>query len=465
MVAGVVKKATLGTLFLTVFLDLLGFGLVVPFLPRMARALGAGDFTAALIGSAYSAMQLAFVPLWGRLSDRVGRRPVLLWSIAATAVSMAGLSAATSLAALFAARAFSGAATANVAVTQAYIADVTTPEERSRGMGLLGAAFGLGFILGPFFGGQLAGVRWWGRESSAPALAAALLAAVNFLLALRSLPESLPPERRAAAAGGAAAGRGRAAGATGAAGAGGGDATAPAAGGGDATAPAAGGADATGAPGAGPDGRARPSLALPLALNLCVVTAFAGLEQTFTLYTLDAFGLGPRATGNVFGLMGLVAAIVQGGLIRRLTRAWGEVALIRGALVCQVAAFALFAVAPRYGLGALCGAVVLVACGSGALNPSVSSYVSQRAGATVQGATLGALQSTGALGRTLGPATGGALYQGAGPTAPYVASAVGMGVAWLLSWRLEALARPRAAAAVPGARGRGAGPAGEARSG
>jgi MFS transporter, DHA1 family, tetracycline resistance protein len=404
-----VKKATLGTLFLTVFLDLLGFGLVVPFLPRMARELGASDFTATLVGSAYSLMQLVFVPLWGRLSDRIGRRPVLLWSIAATALSMASLSVATSLVALFAARVFSGIATANIAVTQAYIADVTAPEERSRGMGVLGAAFGLGFIFGPFFGGQLAALHLWGRESSAPALAASALACVNLLFALRSLPESLPPERR--------------------------------------TAKGASLPPGASAPPPGP----RVGLALPLALNLCIVTAFAGLEQTFTLYTLDAFRLNARATGNVFGLMGLVATIVQGGLIRRLTRTLGEVMLIRIGLVVQVAAFTLFALAPKLGLGALYCAVALVGCGSGLLNPSVSSYVSQKAGANVQGATLGALQSTGALGRTLGPATGGALYQGAGLTAPYVAGAVGMIVAWLLSWRLEAIARkaPGASEAPP----------------
>jgi MFS family permease len=397
-----VKKATLGTLFLTIFLDLLGFGLVVPFLPRMARELGASDLTATLVGSAYSLMQLVFVPLWGRLSDRTGRRPVLLVSIAATALSMGGLAVSTSLVALFVARIFSGIATANIAVAQAYIADVTEPSERSRGMGLLGVAFGLGFILGPFFGGQLAGLRLWGRESSAPALAAAALAVVNLLLALKSLPESLPPERRAAP---------------------GPDAPRSAAG--VAALPAA----------------LRGALALPLVLNLCIVTAFAGLEQTFTLYTYDAFRLDARATGNVFGLMGLVAALVQGGGIRRLTAKVGEVALIKVGLVFQLIAFVLLVLAPGLGVGALYAAVVVIGCGSGVLNPSVSSYVSQKASATSQGATLGVLQSTGALGRTLGPVTGGVLYQGAGHVAPYVAGAVGMVVASLISWRLEPIVR------------------------
>src|SRR3954465_6991383 len=132
------RKASLGTLFLTVFLDLLGFGLVVPFLPGVARARGASDLVATLVGGAFSLMQFLFIPLWGRLSDRVGRRPVLLWSIAASAVGMGLLGVAGTLPMLFVARLFSGIATSNIAVAQAYIADVTTPETRARGMGIIG---------------------------------------------------------------------------------------------------------------------------------------------------------------------------------------------------------------------------------------------------------------------------------------------------------------------------------------
>src|SRR3954452_15126016 len=140
------RKASLGTLFLTVFLDLLGFGLVVPFLPGVARAHGASDLVATLVGGAFSLMQFLFIPLWGRLSDRVGRRPVLLWSIAASAVGMAFLGVASTLAMLLAARIWSGIATANLAVAQAYIADITPPAQRARGMGIvIGSAFGLGF--------------------------------------------------------------------------------------------------------------------------------------------------------------------------------------------------------------------------------------------------------------------------------------------------------------------------------
>ena len=149
------RSASLGTLFFTVFLDLLGFGLVIPFLPGLARDFGASDFVATLPGAVYSLMQFLFIPVWGRLSDRVGRRPVLLWSIAASAAGMAILGFGSSLTWLFVARLWSGIATANIAVAQAYIADVTTPETRARGMGMIGMAFGLGFIFGPAVGGIL----------------------------------------------------------------------------------------------------------------------------------------------------------------------------------------------------------------------------------------------------------------------------------------------------------------------
>src|SRR5262245_1405337 len=190
------RTASLGTLFLTVFIDLLGFGLVIPFLPGLARRLGASDFVATMPGAVYSIMQFLFIPIWGRLSDRIGRRPVLLWSIGATAVGMAFVGAAPTLPLLIAARVFAGVATANLAVAQAYIADVTTPERRARGMGIIGIAFGLGFIFGPFLGGELSRFPVFGREGTLPSFVAAGLAVVNFFLALRTLPESLVPELR-----------------------------------------------------------------------------------------------------------------------------------------------------------------------------------------------------------------------------------------------------------------------------
>ncbi|MDB4992710.1 MAG: tetracycline resistance protein, partial [Myxococcaceae bacterium] len=157
------RKPSLGAIFLTVFLDLLGFGLVIPFLAEEARDnFHTTAFVGTLLGALYSLMQFVFVPIWGRLSDRVGRRPVLVWSVFASSLSMLGLGLAIAyghhVAWLFAARLFSGVATANLGTASAYIADVTRPEERARGMGMIGMAFGLGFILGPGIGGALAGI-------------------------------------------------------------------------------------------------------------------------------------------------------------------------------------------------------------------------------------------------------------------------------------------------------------------
>lgn len=429
-------RASLGILFLTVFIDLLGFGLVIPFLPGQARELGASPFVATLTGTAYSAMQFLFVPIWGRLSDRVGRRPVLLASIAATAVSMVALGLADTLTALFATRLFSGVATANIAVAQAYIADRTPPERRARGMGMIGAAFGLGFILGPFIGGELAHLELLGRPGRMPAFAAGGLAVVNLALAAVLLPESLTRESRRLPADGRrpfgwsalrllrnAAVRRAVVGGTG-------DSRAR---------------SSAGHPGAMPS--PAPSLVLGLApdvfaallVNFLLVFWFAGLEHTFRLFTEDAFGWSVRQTGRLFGLIGIVLAATQGGLVGRLTPKVGEARLLGSGLVVKLLGFVLLGVSPSLpgAVFFLCVASALVALGMGLISPSLSSYVSKRSSAGSQGQALGDLQSTGALARVFGPMAGGVLYQAIAPTAPYFAGAVGMLLAALL-WRRSA---------------------------
>jgi len=387
------RKASLGTLFFTVFLDLLGFGLVIPFLPGLARDLGASDFVATLPGAAYSLMQFLFIPVWGRLSDRVGRRPVLLWSIAASAVGMATLGLGHTLAWLFVARLWSGMATANIAVAQAYIADVTTPETRARGMGMIGMAFGLGFIFGPALGGILSRYPVPGLPSASvgalPALVAAGLSTINLLLALRTLPESLPPEARGRSLRRAV------------------------------PLDVAAFRAAVRVPGVG----------VAVATNFFVIVWFAGMEQTFRLFTDDAFGMTAAATGAIFAVVGVVGAGVQGGLVGRLARRYGEARLIiTGPLVLAVA-FALLGASPIFGAAArvvLCAASGLIALGSGIVQPSLPAYVSRRARATDQGLALGTLQSASALGRVVGPALGGALYASFGTSAPYTVGAVGL---------------------------------------
>jgi DHA1 family tetracycline resistance protein-like MFS transporter len=400
------KKASLGALFLTVFLDLVGFGLVVPFLPDLARReMGASDLVAPLLGTAYSLMQFIFVPVWGRLSDRVGRRPVLLWSIAANVLGMTLLGLAPNLCLLFAARIWSGIATANIAVAQAYVADATPPEGRARGMGMIGVAFGLGFILGPFIGGELGQFVLLGRQGTLAGLTAAALSLANLVLAFLLLPESLPADLRVR--------------------------------------------------------RSRPGFALGLndlrfamrvggvplglAINFLVIFWFAGMEQTFAMFTDDSFGMNVAATGQVFAFVGIVAALVQGGLVHPLTRRFGEGRLVQAGAVSLAVAFAL--VGWSASLGNLGRAVLfvgagLIAFGSGLLNPSVSSYVSRRADSVSQGVTLGAFQSAGALARVFGPAGGGFLYENIGKAAPYFLGSAGMMAAAVLALALDPIARP-----------------------
>jgi MFS family permease len=394
------RKASLGTLFFTVFLDLLGFGLVIPFLPGLARDLGASDFVATLPGAAYSLMQFLFIPVWGRLSDRVGRRPVLLWSIAASSAGMALLGFGHTLAWLFIARVWSGIATANIAVAQAYIADVTTPETRARGMGLIGVAFGLGFILGPAVGGILSRFPapgfHGGHVGALPALVASALSAINLLLALRTLPESLPPsargksQRRAVPLD----------------------------------------------PAVFRSAMRLPGVGVAVAVNFFMIVWFAAMEQTFRLFTEDAFGMTAASTGAVLAVVGVIGAIVQGGLVGRLVRRFGEARLITTGATVMAVSFALLGAVPLFGSGALAAlwaACIIMALGNGVMAPSLPAYVSKRVAIDSQGLALGTLQSGSAMGRVIGPALGGVLYSAFSPTAPYAAGAVGLLLAAILA--------------------------------
>jgi len=395
------SRSPLGIVFLTVLLDLLGFGLIIPVAPYYALHFHASETEVALLGTAFSAMQLLFVPFWGRLSDRVGRRPVLLWSVFANVISMVIFGGAQSYVWLLAARAFSGAATANFAVAQAYIADVTTPENRAKGMGLVGAAFGIGFILGPFAGGQLAALgREIGIGSGLVGYGAAALSLVNFLLAFVLLPESRGPEERARDRAQAAARprRGRVAEVT----------------------------DALRAPGL-----------WALFLVFFVSTfAFANLEWTFALFTRERLGWtaeagGERLNGYVFAFIGIIAAVVQGGLIGRLARAVGERKLLYAGLA--LLSVGLAGIAVTHGLGVLLGACAIMSVGNSLAGPSISSLVSRRASASTQGGVLGVQQSVSAAARVVGPTCGGLLFQHVGSSWPFLTGAGSMAVAFVLA--------------------------------
>jgi len=400
----------LGPIFLTVFIDLLGFGLVLPFLAKEARdTFGVTAFEATLLASVYSLMQFLFVPVWGRVSDRVGRRPVLIWSIAGTALSMAGLGASLawggSIAWLFAARIFGGIATANLGTASAYIADVTPPSERARGMGLIGVAFGLGFILGPGIGGSLAKIPVAGHHGVVPCFVAAGLSVGNLVWVLLGVPESLPVENRARV-------------------------------------PRRGLAPLNMT--AMREAFALPGVGMAIAVNFLVVLSFTNLDQTFTFFCGDLFGIDERGTGYVLAFIGVVAAGVQGGLVRPLAKRFDESVLIRAGAAVQALAFAGLAFAGTLGSHVLLFASGgVLAVGNGLTQPSTSAFISKRAPADRQGGTLGTNQSFASLARTFGPAAGGWLYSTLGARAPYGAASVGMVVAFALAMGLRKPADPR----------------------
>jgi MFS family permease len=384
----------LGAIFLIVFLDILGFSLVLPFLAEESRStFGTTELTGTLLASIYSLMQFLFVPVWGRLSDRVGRRPVLLWSVLATALGMAGLGLAllrsSTVFWLFVARAGSGIATANLGTASAYIADVTKPEERAKGMGMIGMAFGLGFILGPGIGGALSGIVIDGRAGAVPCFVAAGLSLVNLAWTYLGLRESLPPERRAIGTRrllplDVAAAR---------------------------------------------ETFARPGVGIAILVNFAITFSFTVLDQTFRFFNKDRFAMTALDTGIVLAFIGVVAAVAQGGLIRPLSKRFAEASLIRAGTAIQSLAFAGIALSPGIGKGALYAAGGLLALGNGMSAPSVSAFISRRADPSAQGATLGTNQSASSLARMFGPGVGGWIYGAFGPSAPYVFSAAGMALA------------------------------------
>jgi MFS family permease len=398
------RSPGLGAIFLIVFLDILGFSIVLPYLAEQARStFGTSEATGTLLASIYSLMQFLFVPVWGRVSDRVGRRPVLLWSVLATGLAMTGLGFGLlhggGVVWLFAARAFGGIATANIGTASAYIADVTKPEDRARGMGLIGMAFGLGFILGPGIGGALAPVTIGERAGAVPCFLAASLSGVNFVWAYFRLVESLPTARRD---------------------------TRP-----RSLTPL--NLDAA------REAFSLPGVARAVLVNFVLVLSFTLLDQTFRFFNKDVFDLTALETGLILAFIGVVAAGVQGGLMRPLSKRFPEATLIRAGTLLQSVAFAGIAAAPTLGgVTMLVGAGGLLALGNGLTQPSLAAYVSKRAGVHTQGSTLGTNQSVSALARVFGPALGGFFYGSLGPRSPYVASAVGMLLALGVALTLEA---------------------------
>jgi len=386
------------TLFLIVVVDLVGFGLIIPLLPFYAVRFAASPQEVTALVAIYSLAQLVTAPLWGKLSDRIGRRPVLLASLTASALAYLWLGWATALWMLFAARAFAGACAGNIAAAQAYIADVTEPEERARGMGLIGAAFGLGFMIGPALGGLLAGTDPLTADFETPAWVAAGLSALALLGVIFVLPESLPAERRD-------------------------------------------GAQRPGRVGAVLDVLRRPILSRLILVNFLVILAFAGMQSIFAIWAMPQLGWGPGQVGYVFAYVGLVSAVLQGGLIGRLTRYFGEEWLLLCGLVLITAGLLLMPLVHH--LLVLVGAVTGLALGMGLMQPAINSLISRRAGPGEQGEVMGVSQSASSLSRVLGPLAAGYSFATFGRDSPYFLAALLVAVTLLLALKL-----PRGRAAV-----------------
>ena len=341
------------TIFLTCFIDILGFGIIIPILPLYAEHFGATAVQIGWLVGIFSLAQFFFAPIWGRLSDRVGRKPVLLCGVLGTVAGYLLMGLANSVAMLFVARLIDGISGANIGVAQAYLADISAPENRARAMGLLGAAFGLGFVFGPALGGW-AGVTF---NYSAPMFIAAGLAMVNFVFVMFCLPESRPAQA----------------------------------------------AHAKREP-LFPhlfEHVERRTYAWSLASYFLVIVGFSMMTAIFALLLLHRFGLDALHTGYILAGIGLLGAIIQGGLIGRLVRSFGEASLaFAGALFMCLG---LCTLALSAGLVWMVAATVAIAIGNSLLMPTLSALASRSADAGWQGRALGVMQSSGSLARWVGP--------------------------------------------------------------
>lgn len=374
------KISPLVVIFLTIFIDLVGFGIIIPLSPFLSRNFGASPAQIGWLMAIYSLMQFVFAPFWGKLSDRIGRRPIMLVSIFGGFGSYVLFAFATSFAGLFVARMFAGICGANVSTAMAYIADVSSEKDRSKSMGLIGAAFGLGFIFGPVIGGfageigkRIGSTPPWGMNFGA--LVAAAISLINFLLAVKILKESLPIEKRGGV-------------------------------------------------------KVKPSrfkmlfkhLHTPAVGPLILLFFMSGLamahmESNLFIYVDDVFKWPPFKANLGFAYVGLVMVFTQGYLIRKLLPRFGERSLLPRGIFLMAIGFAGIGFAHSAGVMAV--VMTALALGNGFTNPSILGSISLLTDGREQGEAMGVTQSMAALARILGPPMGGYFYQTVSPAAPF----------------------------------------------
>lgn len=376
------NKSVLGLVFLTVFLDLIGFGILIPIQPFYAQKLGATPAVITLLGASFSAMQFLFGSFWGRLSDRVGRRPIMLGSIALTALGYFMFGISNSLLVLFLARMLSGLGSANIGTAQAIIADSTDKENRAKGMGLIGAAFGLGFIFGPVLGGIF--VKF---GLAAPAFIAAGLSTFNWFFAFFKLPETNPISQ-----------------------------------------PATSTQKISAKPqlswAALKHAARHPQVGYLFFMFLIFSASFSMMENVLGLfiqhYWVPVGSLGAELEGKqsasltayMLIIVGMTATLVQGYLIGKLAKRFGESKLLAVGPALVGLSFLLIPFIGWSGVyPGMLGIAFLMACGTGVTYPSLSSLISRSVDPDEQGGALGLGQSLAALGRVLGPSISGLLFQ------------------------------------------------------
>lgn len=363
-------------LFLTIFIDLLGFGIIIPILPNYAEELGASEFMIGVIAAVFSLMQFVFTPIWGTLSDQKGRRPMMLISIAITCIAYLLFSQATTLWLLIISRCLAGLGSGNISVAQAYIADITPPEQRAKSMGMIGAAFGLGFIFGPPAGGLI--MEYWGIMYVG--LICGALCLINLVLAFFVLPESL-----------------------------------------------------------GEKIQARKINILPVKdfvkvlssggprelflINFIYITAFFTFQITATLLWDDKYGFGDKEIGYLFAFIGICTAVMQGGLVGFFTRVFGEFRLLTiGTYMLMFCLLVISFIPEAYFIPFELIILLFLAIANGMVGPSSLSLLSAMTDKHEQGRRLGLFQSFGSMARVIGPLMAGMLY-GINMHLPYLVGA------------------------------------------
>jgi len=374
---------------MTIFIDITGFGMIIPLLPFYAAEFQAGSTALGVLVASFSIMQFIFSPILGRISDSLGRRPILLLSILTSMVSFIVFAVANSFLMLLLSRIIAGMAT-ETAVAQAYIADITDETDRAKGIGRLGAAFGVGFIIGPAIGGLLSVYGFW-----APGFAAAVLTLLNLLFVFFFLPESIShkdlPTRT--------------------------------------TSKFHDGflrklANAMG----------RPLIGPTLIISFIITLAFATVPVIVPLLGISFFDFSSIEMSYVFMYIGLIQIILQGFIIGRLVKRAGEERLIAfGSLLMMLGMFVMPLLA---NISIFLGSITMMGSGVGIINTAVPSFISKRTQANEQGGMLGLTQSISNIARVPGPLVGGSVFEFAGLTAPFLLSGVLLLVAFVLGCRI-----------------------------